>query len=422
MKLTWCCLLRESPNGMKHLRNLRRVDISHCNSLKRTPPEIGYLTQLVKLSIFIVRKDHGCGISELKELDLEKELCLKELDNVTGSTEAKSANQISKQNLRSLSLIWGKRAGKFPDNEEEVLSSLQPHFNLKDLQICGYHGLRLPSWMIGVSNLVSVELVQCRRCSCLPPLGKLPLLKFLEIRGVDAVECISSEFYGNGVNPFPSLEELNFDLMPNLERWETVNGRENIPRLQCLIFRKCRPKLNELPNFPTLKKFRILKSNDDFFPEPGSLVIHDLSSLTIVPNGLLQNSHMEELMIESLPNIESLSDQVDNLSMLKHLHLSCCNKLEDIPEALQNLKALESLILDGCDSLVSFPVNGLHGLTSLRILNIKWRERFTSFSDGVMHLTQLEELCIVGCPMLNSLQEEIQHSPCFPSWKLSVQI
>ncbi|XVF20705.1 hypothetical protein REPUB_Repub12eG0025500 [Reevesia pubescens] len=319
--------------------------------------------------MFIVWKDNGCGIGELKELDLGNELCIKELDNVTGSTEAKSANLMRKQNLRSLSLVWGEHAGKFPDNEEEVLSSLQPHSNLEYLQICGYQGLRLPDWMIDVSNLVSVELDQCKRCSYLPPLGELPLLKFLKIRGMDAVKCIGSEFYGSGVNPFSSLEELSFDLMPNLETWKTVEGMGNFPSLQILTFKKC-PKLMELPGFPTLKKFRIWTRN---ISRRGDL------------------------------------DQLDNLSMLKHLRLSSCNKLEDIPEALQNLKALESLILAGCDSLVSFPVNRLHGLTSLRILEIRHCERFASFSDGLMHLKQLEDLWLCECPMLNSLPKEIQH-------------
>ncbi|KAL1072916.1 hypothetical protein V6Z11_D11G185500 [Gossypium hirsutum] len=356
MKLSWCRYLCELPQGMQHMRSLKCVDISHCDSLEQTPPGIGHLTQLVELSIFIVRKDHGCGVWELKELDLGKELSLKELDNVTGSTEAKSANLIRKQNLRSLSLIWGKQAGEFPDNEEEVLSSLQPHYNLEYFRISCYQGLRLPSWLIDLPNLVSVELDLCKRCSHLPPLGELPLLKVLKIKGMDAVKCISNEFYGNGINPFPSLEELYFDSMPVLETWKTVEGRGNFPRLQILVFRKC-PELIELPKFPTLKKLQIGKRESGLFcPYPGSLEIHDLSGLTVFPSGLLQNqTHLEELRIASLPDLKSLSNHLDNLSVLKHLGIYSCHKLEDILEALQNLNALESLVLVGCDRLVSFP-------------------------------------------------------------------
>lgn len=409
MKLSRCYFLCELPQGMQHMRSLKCVDISHCRSLEQTPPGIGHLTQLVELSIFIVRKDHGCGIGELKELDLAKELSLKELHNVTGSTEAKSANLIRKQNLRSLSLIWGKQAGEFPDNEEEVLSSLQPHYNLEYFRISCYQGLRLPSWLIDLPNLVSVKLDQCKRCSHLPPLGELPLLKVLKIEGMDAMKCISSEFYGNGINPFSSLQELYFDSMPVLETWKTVDGRGNFPRLQILIFREC-PELIELPKFPTLKKLRIWTGEINFFgPDLGSFEIHNLSGLTIFPSGLLQNqTHLEELRIQSLPDLKSLLNHLDNLSVLKHLEIYSCHKLEDITEALQNLNALESLQLGGCHSLVSFPGNG-YGLTSLRVLKILWCAKFTSLSSRVMHLTNLEELCVSDCPMFNSLPAEIQH-------------
>ncbi|XP_039054511.1 putative disease resistance protein RGA1 [Hibiscus syriacus] len=378
MKLVGCWCLRELPQGMKHMRSLKCVDLSHRDSLERTPPGIGNLTQLLELSIFIVRKDHGCGIGELKELDLGKELSIKELDNVTGSTEAKSANLIRKSNLRSLSLLWGKNAGEFPDNEEEVLGCLQPHSNLEYLRISCYQGLRLPAWLIDLPNLVSVELDQCKRCSHLPPLGELPLLKVLKIRGMDAVKCISNEFYGNGVNPFPSLEELYFESLPILEKWKTVDGRGDFPRLQMLIFRKW-PQLIELPTFPTLRKLRIWtrKHNFLFRPDLGSLEILDLSSLTIFPSGLLQNhTHLEELTIESLPDLKSLSNKLDNLSMLKHLTIRCCNKVEDIPEAIQNLNALESLALSQCHSLVSFPGNGSRCPPSIRVLEIMCCDRF----------------------------------------------
>ncbi|KAK9034952.1 hypothetical protein V6N11_077004 [Hibiscus sabdariffa] len=412
MKIFACRCLRELPQGMKHMISLKCVDISHCDSLERTPPGIGYLTQLLELSIFIVRKEHGCGIEELKELELRKELSLKDLDNVTGSTEAKSANLIRKPKLRSLRLIWGKNAGEHPDNEEEVLGSLQPHSNLEDLRISCYHGLRLPHWWMDLPNLVLVELDQCKRCSHLPPLGELPVLKFLKIRGMDAVKCISNEFYGNGVNPFSSLEKLYFDSMPSLEKWKTVDRGGDFPRLQFLSFRKC-PELIELPKFPTLKKLRISTRNNDFVidnPDLGSLEIHALSSLTFFPSGLLQNhTYLEELTISSLPNLKSLSNKLDHLSMLKHLSIDSCNNVEDIPEAVQNLIALESLFLSECHSLVSFPGNGFHCLPSVRVLTIMSCERFVSLSDAVRHLTHLEELSLVGCPVLNSLPAEIQH-------------
>ncbi|KAG8502184.1 hypothetical protein CXB51_000078 [Gossypium anomalum] len=141
-----------------------------------------------------------------------------------------------------------------------------------------YQGLKLPGWLIDLPNLVLVELERCKRCSHLPPLGELPLLRFLKIREMDVVECISSEFYGNGFNPFSSLEGLDINSMLFWRhRKQSTKGRRDI----------------------------------------GSLEIHELSSLTNFLIGLLQNqTHLEEWTIASLPELKSLLNQLDNLSMV----------------------------------------------------------------------------------------------------------
>ncbi|PPR90757.1 hypothetical protein GOBAR_AA29909 [Gossypium barbadense] len=179
-------------------------------------------------------------------------------------------------------------------------------FILNQCLLPGWKGLsrlKLPGWLTDLRNLVLVELDRCKRCSHLPPLGELPLLRFLKIREMDVVECISSEFYGNGVNPFSSLEGLDIDSMPVLETSKTVNKR----------------------NASFLSRRDI-----------GSIEIHDLSSVTNFLIGLLQNqTHLEELTIASLPELKSLLNKLDNLSMVKHLNFNDCKKLEDIPEALQ---------------------------------------------------------------------------------------
>lgn len=117
---------------------------------------------------------------------------------------------------------------------------------------------------------------------------------------------------------------LDIDSMPVLETSKTVDKRVNFPRLRILTFKKC-PELIELQTF-----------------EFGQ---------GTMPRLLQNQTHLEELTIASLPELKSLLNQLDNLSMVKHLNFNGCKKLEDIPEALQNLNALESLILRGCNSL-----------------------------------------------------------------------
>ncbi|XP_039054460.1 disease resistance protein RGA2-like [Hibiscus syriacus] len=106
LNLRSCCFLEMLPKGMKHLKNLRYLDLRRFNSLTCMHAGLGQLTCLCKLSKFIVGKDNGCGIDELKELALEGKLSISGLHNVTSSMEAKNDNLIKKQNLRSLTLSW----------------------------------------------------------------------------------------------------------------------------------------------------------------------------------------------------------------------------------------------------------------------------------------------------------------------------
>ncbi|KAL4355370.1 hypothetical protein GQ457_06G026770 [Hibiscus cannabinus] len=76
LNLHSCSKLEMLPKGMKHLKNLRYLDLRFCDSLTCMPAGLGQLTCLRKLSKFIVGKDNGCGIDELKELALEGELSI----------------------------------------------------------------------------------------------------------------------------------------------------------------------------------------------------------------------------------------------------------------------------------------------------------------------------------------------------------
>ncbi|PPE02326.1 hypothetical protein GOBAR_DD00660 [Gossypium barbadense] len=120
------------------------------------------------------------------------------------------------------------------------------------------------------------------------------------------------------------IDLANLVLVELAQTSKTVDKRVNFPRLRILTFKKC-PELIELQTF-----------------EFGQ---------GTMPRLLQNQTHLEELTIASLPELKSLLNQLDNLSMVKHLNFNGCKKLEDIPEALQNLNALESLILRGCNSL-----------------------------------------------------------------------
>ncbi|XVE91608.1 hypothetical protein REPUB_Repub01dG0024800 [Reevesia pubescens] len=356
LNLGFCHDLRMLPKRMKQLKNLRYLDITDCNELTSMPVGLGHLSCLRKLTMFIVGKDDGRGIDQLKELALEGELRIKEVYNVKSSAEAKNSNLIMKQNLRSLSLFWGKRRRENSrhENEEEILNGLQPHSSLKKLHICDYQGLRFPYWMMDLllPNLVEIKLEKFERCDQLPPLGKLCFLKKLNIDGMGSLKSIDSNFYGDGESSFPSLEILSIYNAQCLEEWTAVNGRESFPLLSSLTIWNC-PKLVNLPRLQSLKDLAI------YFHE-----------------------------------------------------------LTELPDGLQNLSSLERLALHECHSLVTLPVNGLQGLSYLSSLRIADCKKLAFLSEGVRYLTSLQSLTIEGCPELTSLPESVQYLSSLRSLKI----
>ncbi|KAJ6370961.1 hypothetical protein OIU77_001464 [Salix suchowensis] len=166
---------------------------------------------------------------------------------------------------------------------------------MKKLEISGYRGSKFPDWMLEsrLPNLVGISLQSCMNCEHLPPFGKLRFLKHLELTRMDTVKCIGSEMYGDGENPFPSLERLTLGEMMNLEDWETntMGGREIFTCLHELQIEKC-PKLVELPIIPSVKTLTIadcavtLLSSVVNFTSITSL---EIEGFDVLPDGLLQN-------------------------------------------------------------------------------------------------------------------------------------
>ncbi|XP_023882414.2 putative disease resistance protein RGA1 [Quercus suber] len=418
LKLENCLYLCELPEGMKHMKSLMYLGIAGCDSLTRMPKGMGQLTCLQSLSFFIVGNKNGYHVSELKGLNLRNKLTIKELDNVKNSEEAKSANLIGKKNLHSLSLVWqSDKKSHVPDHVEDVLDGLQPHSNLKELSICNYHGSKIPTWIQNsvLCNLVEISLNYWERCEHLPPLGKLPFLKVLNITGWHAVKYIGNEFHGDSAISFPSLKEFGLYNMRDLEKWRTMTGGENFPCLSTLDIMDCL-KLVEIPSIPSITRLTMRRNNAMLvrsvmnLTSLSSLLIDDMDELTILPDGLLQNHKMlEKLEIYRMPNLKSLTNQLDNLSALNQFYLNWCDKIESLPEGLQNLHSLRELYIGQCNNLLSLPMNVLQGLSSLQRLSIRRCNKFCPLSEGIQYLIALEDLNIDSCPKLISLPEGIQH-------------
>ena len=166
-----------------------------------------------------------------------------------------------------------------------TLEKLIPPQSIEDIYILNIFGRRFPTWLDSATHLPSLkylQLIQCKSCVHLPPIGQLPNLKYLRIKGATSVTKIGPEFVGYGVdNPisaeavaFPKLEILVIEDMPNWEEWTfvveeeeaTAAGKEGgedgaaakqkgeappprmqlLPHLKVLSLERC-PRLRALP-------------------------------------------------------------------------------------------------------------------------------------------------------------------------------
>ena len=167
--------------------NLRHMELKDLFWFKFSilPPKVGNFTRLQNWHAFRVGNKIGYRIEELKNMAyLSGTLHISQLENVVNVVEAKMNE---KKYLRKLVFEWSDRVVNTHDDATEkiVLEGLQPHSNLKELQIRHYRGNEFPAWMREgqLQNLVSVTLNDCTNCKTLT-LGEIPNLRVLCVKGM----------------------------------------------------------------------------------------------------------------------------------------------------------------------------------------------------------------------------------------------
>ncbi|XP_010275815.1 PREDICTED: putative disease resistance protein At3g14460 isoform X1 [Nelumbo nucifera] len=371
------------------------------------PHGIGMLISLQTLPEFVVGENNTrCSssssniIGELKDLKhLKGQLHISKLENISVARDAKEAYLDNKECLRKLELVWSDK-GSGNERTLEIIEGLQPHSNLEDLNISCYPGSRFPSWIKMLSNLQILQLCECKQLNALPPLGRLPLLKYLWIKGMSNIKHVGPEFCGQ---EFQSLEVLKLISNTEWEEWCFEGGVDDqeqqdtkclqfFPSIGSLTIQNC-PKLRRLPSY----RFASLLS----------LNIADCNELTSPPR------HGNFSYGESL-STSATAIGYQEFPFLRYLTITNCPKLRELPE---HLPFLVSLHLEQCQELVAVPwVPSLCHLDLLEInnsilfarlpklsaLSYLWILGICLVQDFLQMLTSLENLHIKSCSGLGN--------------------
>ncbi|GMP42188.1 hypothetical protein CsSME_00012010 [Camellia sinensis var. sinensis] len=393
------------------------------------PLGIGKLASLQTLSNFIVTKNSGHRLKELGNLIyLRGKLCLSGLQNVVFPLDAREVNLNDKKGLDVLSMEWSVNSDNSRDVRVEtgVLDMLRPHKGLKELHIKGYLGIGFPTW-IGdplFSNIVDVSLDNCGNCVSLPPLGQLPSLKNLYIKGMTVLKHVSPEFYGQGsAKPFQLLETLSFKDMPEWEYWYTFEDDKEVEpftHVSELSIENC-PKLVGMwpSDLPCLNNLKITKC-------PQLLVDDEVISANAKSK---HPSSITSLSIGMIKKLELLPKWVTHgLMELKALEITSCEELKTLwkneARVQHSLPAFQRLKIESCPQLVSLfeededeDNKGQHeqqqqqqeGLPCivrrLEHLKIDNCEKLEKLPRLVHNFTFLGELFVYKCPSLGSFPE-----------------
>ncbi|KAG5555797.1 hypothetical protein RHGRI_006440 [Rhododendron griersonianum] len=288
--LTNCHLLTTLPAELVKLISLRYLGLSGTN-LNEMPMNISRLKDLQQLTAFAMGKCSGSGINELKEFHrLCGTIYISGLQNVTISSDALEAKMGEKKHLEKLVLEWGSPM-EDSQNEREVLEKLEPHTNLKHLEVRNYRGTRFPTWLGDQSfcNMVSLRLENCEFCFSLPPLGRMRSLKELTITRMPGIRNVGYELCGesdSSSKPFESLETLRFEEMSEWVEWRELEAVE-FSRLRKLEVIKCPKLIGDLPKkVPSLVRLEIKECPELAASLPRTtsireLVLEDCQKLTL---------------------------------------------------------------------------------------------------------------------------------------------
>ncbi|XP_074319553.1 putative disease resistance protein RGA4 isoform X2 [Silene latifolia] len=472
LDLHCCSRLENLPNDVSKLVDLSTLNVAGCDTLSRMPRGIGMLNCLKTLGQFVVGV-RGCssskqcfdGLDDLKHLNKLKgnlEIRIGVLKNAKFVKEEHGGGAYlsSKENLKTIVVRFkqGKEYGS-EDHEQALLEEMQPHPDIRKLELEGYHGESMPRWrgrgdnatLFYLPNLVTLKIYKCCELLSLPSeVAQLPHLKMLQLMELQNLEYVvdrDPETPGSGEgSSFSSLVELRFHVLPKLKGWwgrsepglhavnpENFGGNNQEPQLvwvsspcfpllKWLVIEYCQ-KMTHIPVCPRLEYLEMYDSRRTLFwsnflsrrprhlssfVKRSLLRVNSLEFLKSMPTEYIQS--IGGIEIESEERVESLGEVKELLPTLLlpslcFLGIKGCPKLRSVREWLEHLSALECLNISDCPNLLPDGIPWQH-LSSLQSLCMEGFKEIKELPEGLQYCTSLRSLKVRDWPKLE----------CLPKW------
>ncbi|XP_039824847.1 disease resistance protein RGA2-like [Panicum virgatum] len=258
INLEQCSELVELPKGIGNLKRLAVLNIKGCTKLRCMPSGIGQLTRLTQLALFVVGCDRDdARISELENLDISGELEIRNLKYVKDPCDTEKACLKQKNGIKNLVLDWSLSEGEEElasdvEQEQGVLSGLEPPSQIESLVICRYQGPCLPRWLMeqnGSSYSEGTTLKQTGPCQypslTYLTLSRSPNLKMLpdaiqhltSLESLKLICCRALVELPEGIGQLYALRQLGIDRCSALER--LPQSIQHLPDLQSLVIDDC---------------------------------------------------------------------------------------------------------------------------------------------------------------------------------------
>ncbi|CAL1372822.1 unnamed protein product [Linum trigynum] len=442
LNLFYCANLRLLPTDIGKLYNLVYLELFGCRNLTGIPAGIGNLSFLREFRVSEETKaavggsSRAVDLGELKRLNnLTGALIIERLDRVKDKSEAETANLKEKSRLRRLHLMWGEGmtararddndSARISDVDWSVLEALQPHPNLKEIQLSYYGGASISTrscWFSSLRNLVSIKLYGCTELRSLPCLDPFVSLEELDLQWLESLEYVQTETVAsspstsyvpsnNHLEILPSLKYLVITNCKNLVGWSPTNTEESplLPRVSNLQIISC-------PQMVSVPRFRVNFEKVELTAMSSELLSAFVASLISPPRSRFHELHLILMKDQRLFAGPTLSLSIfRQLHSLQELCIANCEVLEledydcgggderddehdNMPPPCV-LPSLRRLVFEEVD-LVTLPKWIQHS-SNLHQLELLWCNKLKCVPGWLTKLTALESLQVRFCGILS---------------------